>query len=96
MNNSITVSAPGKLMLFGEHAVVYGKPCIVTAVDQRLTIHASILDEPIFKLHAPDVEINSSVKLLTHIGQGELPKGAKFVEIATKKFHYQIPKHRSG
>ncbi len=32
----ITVSAPGKLMLFGEHAVVYNHPCIVTAVDQRM------------------------------------------------------------
>lgn len=33
-----TVSAPGKLMLMGEHAVVYGQPCIVTAVDQRLIV----------------------------------------------------------
>lgn len=33
-----TVSAPGKLMLLGEHAVVYGYPCIVTAIDQRLVV----------------------------------------------------------
>ncbi|MCI5145542.1 MAG: mevalonate kinase [Candidatus Electrothrix sp. AR3] len=32
----VTASAPGKLMLFGEHAVVYGSPCIVTAVDRRI------------------------------------------------------------
>lgn len=31
-------SAPGKLMLFGEHAVVYGYPCIVTAINPRLSV----------------------------------------------------------
>lgn len=31
-------SAPGKLMLFGEHAAVYGYPCIVTAVSERLYV----------------------------------------------------------
>ena len=36
----VTVSAPGKLMVMGEHAVVYGHPCIVTAVDRRLTVEA--------------------------------------------------------
>ncbi len=35
---TITTSAPGKLMLFGEHAVVYGYPCIVTAISERLYI----------------------------------------------------------
>lgn len=34
----MTTSAPGKLMLFGEHAVVYGHPCIVTAVSERLYV----------------------------------------------------------
>ena len=34
----ITVSAPGKLMLMGEHAVVYGYPCIVTAISERLFV----------------------------------------------------------
>ena len=63
MNNNITISAPGKLMLFGEHAVVYGKPSIVTAVNQRLSIKALSSDEPIFKLNAPDVEIKNYEKL---------------------------------
>ena len=36
--SKIKVSAPGKLMLFGEHAVVYGFPCIVTAIDKRITV----------------------------------------------------------
>ncbi len=91
MNNTVTVSAPGKLMLFGEHAVVYGAPCIVTAVNQRLSIVASNLNEPIFQLEAPDVEIKNYSKLLTHVGQGEVSKGAKFVEVATKNFINKYP-----
>jgi mevalonate kinase len=31
----VTASAPGKTILFGEHAVVYGKPAIAAAVDKR-------------------------------------------------------------
>jgi len=34
----ISYSAPGKVILSGEHAVVYGKPAIVCAIDKRLTI----------------------------------------------------------
>jgi mevalonate kinase len=34
------VSAPGKLILFGEHAVVYDKLGIVTAVNLRATVKA--------------------------------------------------------
>ncbi|MBI4999257.1 mevalonate kinase [Candidatus Gottesmanbacteria bacterium] len=36
--SKMTVSAPGKLMLFGEHAVVYNRPCIVTAVSSRIRV----------------------------------------------------------
>ena len=34
----VVVSAPGKVHLMGEHAVVYGKPAILAAVSQRLYI----------------------------------------------------------
>ncbi|MBI2617622.1 mevalonate kinase [Candidatus Gottesmanbacteria bacterium] len=39
--NSIRVFAPGKLMLLGEHAVVYGYPCISFAIDRGVTVELS-------------------------------------------------------
>jgi len=41
----ITASAPGKLILFGEHAVVYGEGAIATAVDKRARVTVCELDE---------------------------------------------------
>ncbi|MBS3781470.1 MAG: mevalonate kinase [Candidatus Thermoplasmatota archaeon] len=34
-------SAPGKVILFGEHAVVYGEPALSLAVDRRITCNIS-------------------------------------------------------
>ncbi|MBI4039033.1 mevalonate kinase [Candidatus Daviesbacteria bacterium] len=90
-NNSITVSAPGKLMLFGEHAVVYGRPCIVIAVDQRIRAKVELLDTPVFQLDAPDVKVTNYKKPMADLGNGEIPKGAKFVEMAIKKFFNRHP-----
>lgn len=35
---SIIVSAPGKIFLMGEHAVVYGKPALLASVNKRLYV----------------------------------------------------------
>jgi mevalonate kinase len=37
----VTVSAPGKIFLMGEHAVVYGYPAILSSVDLRLSVSVS-------------------------------------------------------
>ena len=73
-------------MLLGEHAVVYGKPCLVTAVDQRMKLEACLLEESVFQLEAPNVNIQGYQKSLSEIGKGDIPKGAKFIEIAVKNF----------
>jgi len=36
----VEASAPGKMILFGEHSVVYGKPAVVLAIDRRARVIA--------------------------------------------------------
>ena len=35
---SLTVSAPGKIHLLGEHTVVYGKPALLASINKRLYV----------------------------------------------------------
>ena len=43
----ITVSAPGSILLTGEHAVIHGYPAIVAAIDQRVTVTITPLADPV-------------------------------------------------
>lgn len=48
-------TAPGKLMLIGEHAVVYNHPCLVTAVDRRLSVSIAETQSGKIEIDAPQV-----------------------------------------
>ncbi len=44
MKNKVIIKAPGKLMILGEHAVMYGYSCLVTTVSKYLTVEASFTE----------------------------------------------------
>lgn len=86
MRDSVTVSAPGKLVLFGEHAVVYGQPCIVTAVGQRMQMTMRKTDDKTLVIDAPDVNLRGYSKPIAELGKGNVPKSAQFIEHAVRAF----------
>ncbi len=50
----ITCSAPGKVYLFGEHAVVYGQPAIACAVERRVFASVKLLNSGRISIRAMD------------------------------------------
>lgn len=88
---NISVSSPGKLMLMGEHAVLYTHPCLVTAVDRRMRISIKRIEPPTFVLDAPDVHIATYEKPMNMLGIGDIPKGAQFIERALQRFMTTYP-----
>lgn len=69
-NKHIITSAPGSIMLTGEHAVVYGYNAIVCAVAQRVTVRLSrrdddavVIDSALSQYRAPRNALSDDVKL---------------------------------
>ncbi|MCP6718460.1 MAG: mevalonate kinase [Patescibacteria group bacterium] len=55
----IKASAPGKLILFGEHAVVYDRPCIVASVEHRISVSLKKRNDNNIFLTAPDLNFKN-------------------------------------
>lgn len=91
---SVTASAPGKLMLTGSFAVVHGRPCVATAVDQRLTVKIQKNGEDVFYMEAPDLDLIKYSKTIADLGKKQLPKAVRFIELLYKRFLEQYPQPR--
>ena len=39
MHHEVTAKAPGKIILTGEHAVLYGAPALICAINRHVTVH---------------------------------------------------------
>ena len=65
---AFTASAPGKIILFGEHAVVYGQPAIAIPVNQvraRAIIQANpTAQKSLIRIQAPDIGLDHLIDQL--------------------------------
>lgn len=92
----VTISAPGKLMLFGEHAVVYNRPSIVTAVGQRMFVTAEFGSEkPLLEIKAPDVKTHLKIPL-ADLASKDIPKEAKFIAKAVEVYLKEFVNYKGG
>ncbi len=69
-------------MLYGEHGVVYGQPCIVTAVNQRLTVMVEKIVGSNVTITAPDL----GVKDFKYNRSQKPPTEMKFISSALNIF----------
>ncbi|KDE59336.1 mevalonate kinase [Halostagnicola sp. A56] len=51
-------SAPGKVYLFGEHAVVYGEPAVPCAIEQRARVGVERRDDEKIRVNAEDLSLD--------------------------------------
>ena len=58
-------SAPGKIILFGEHAVVYGQPALAVPVTQvQAEVRIDRIFSPGIRINAPNIQLNEKLDAL--------------------------------
>ena len=91
---TVSVSAPAKLFLLGEHAVVYEGRALVTAVDARLhlTLQHSVDDADGVRIDAPDVGLREwQAALQSVVGQNTFAGESRFIDGCLATFHRYHP-----
>src|SRR2546425_11910116 len=82
----MAVSAPGKLILFGEHAVVFGEPALATAINLRAEVYArphpewradgGSIDEPRYRYVKAAIAMVATVGPMWVEVRSMVPRGA--------------------
>ncbi|RLI66582.1 MAG: mevalonate kinase [Candidatus Asgardarchaeum californiense] len=74
-------SAPGKIILFGEHSVVYGHPAIVGAINLRAKSYVKSIDDKKIEIFSKNYGIRSSFSF-TELDDFELRKDDVLLPVA--------------
>ncbi|KAL2760473.1 hypothetical protein ACRALDRAFT_1025648 [Sodiomyces alcalophilus JCM 7366] len=85
MAPAFMVSAPGKVIVFGEHAVVHGKPAIAAVISMRSYLHVTTLSKSrrTISLRFPDIGLEHTWNI------DDLPWEV-FHSSAKKKYYYSL------
>jgi len=67
---NIVASAPGKVTLYGEHAVVYKEPAIVASIDKRVYVRCRLRSDNSVTIRALNLEVPGVI--LTYNQSGEV------------------------
>jgi mevalonate kinase len=85
----VTASAPGKAILFGEHAVIYGKPAIAMALNKRAQVKVSGRADNKIQVNITDLGIKGYIDLKDNSIISDSPKKGilKYILNSVKKVH---------
>jgi len=74
-------SAPGKIILLGEHFVVYGSKAMLAAIDKRVTVTSTLTDKAIIKIKS----VLGTLEVPTYVSYQEVKSEFRpFVYLANK------------
>jgi mevalonate kinase len=82
LTNLSRASAPAKIVLFGEHFVVYGSPAILGSIDRRIRVSAQII-------RPPQIIIRSDTGFSASFAANKLDEGGTNLSEA-QKFMYPL------
>ena len=86
-------SAPGKIILFGEHFVVYGIKAVLCSIDKRITATSQFVDERVIRIRSSLGESEMSIDSLDNLEKVQQKFMKPFFYVAQKTLEKNSTKY---